>query len=128
MGITIVYSTRKLNEEFKEHIKKTCGYKNIEILAFENPEGTSLTKIYNNALMEKRGLIILVIFGLLVGFSIGYYVPLYQATHAETDKLTYFEGNVCINSGHDLKVYVVETQQQNIKFSYTQIKNLIPKL
>ena len=52
MGITIVYSTRKLNEEFKEHIKKTCGYKNIEILAFENPEGTSLTKIYNSALKK----------------------------------------------------------------------------
>jgi glycosyltransferase involved in cell wall biosynthesis len=50
MSITIAYSTRKKDENFIEHLKKTASNPKIEILTFENPNGTSLAKIYNEAL------------------------------------------------------------------------------
>ena len=51
-NLTVVFSTRKLNENYVKHIKDTCGIKDIQILSYENPNGTSLTEIYNKALSE----------------------------------------------------------------------------
>ena len=58
MSITIAYSTRKKDENFIEHLKKTAGNPKIEILTFENPNGTSLAKIYNEALEKANNNII----------------------------------------------------------------------
>jgi GT2 family glycosyltransferase len=51
-NLTVVFSTRKLEESYVKHIKDTCGIKDIQILSYENPNGTSLTEIYNKALAE----------------------------------------------------------------------------
>ena len=50
--ITIGFSTREVDNKFIEHIKKTCGPKNIEIIPFENKGTHSLTEAYN-ILLEK---------------------------------------------------------------------------
>lgn len=50
--ISIVYSTRKDNPEFKEHIKKTCGHKKIEVIQIVNDGEMSLTQAYNKGLDE----------------------------------------------------------------------------
>jgi len=59
MNLTVVFSTRKLDESYIEHIKETSGIRNIQILSYENPNGESLTKIYNKALKESTNDIIL---------------------------------------------------------------------
>jgi len=48
--ISVVYSTRKDKPEFKEHIEKTCGLRNIEIIQIENDGVMSLTEAYNKGL------------------------------------------------------------------------------
>jgi GT2 family glycosyltransferase len=58
MSLTIAFSTRELEESYIDHIKKTSGIKNIEILSYKNPNGESLTKIYNKALEESKNDII----------------------------------------------------------------------
>lgn len=50
--ITIGYSTKKINTEFKEYIEKSCGLHNVEVIAFENPGTHSLTEAYN-IILEK---------------------------------------------------------------------------
>lgn len=45
--ITIGFSTRKVDDNFINHIKKTCGPKNIEVIPFENNGTHSLTEAYN---------------------------------------------------------------------------------
>ena len=50
--ITIGFSTREIDEKFIDHIKKTCGPKNIEIIPFENKGTHSLTEAYNIILEE----------------------------------------------------------------------------
>ena len=50
MSLTIAFSTRAIKSSFIDHIKKTCGVRDVEILPFENPNGVSLTEIYNKAL------------------------------------------------------------------------------
>ena len=54
MSLTVAFSTRRINSSYVQHIKKTCGVKNLEILPFENPDGTSLTEIYNKALSQAK--------------------------------------------------------------------------
>jgi GT2 family glycosyltransferase len=49
--ISVVYCTRENYPEHIEHIKKTSGIKNIEVLEYVN-KGESLTKFYNKALKE----------------------------------------------------------------------------
>ena len=50
--ITVGFSTREVDEKFVDHIKKTCGPKNIEIIPFENKGTHSLTEAYN-IILEK---------------------------------------------------------------------------
>tara|TARA_R110000851_G_scaffold216527_1_gene369465 strand:- start:2696 stop:4276 length:1581 start_codon:yes stop_codon:yes gene_type:complete len=52
MKLTVVYSTRKIDETYIKHIENTCGVKGVEVLPFENPDGVSLTEVYNE-LLEK---------------------------------------------------------------------------
>ena len=59
MNLTIAFSTRKLDETYIKHIKETCGIRNVEVLSYENPNGESLTKIYNKVLKEAKNDIIL---------------------------------------------------------------------
>jgi len=59
MGLTIVFSTRKLEESYIKHIKDTCGVRNVEVLSYENPNGSSLTEIYNKALKDAKNDIII---------------------------------------------------------------------
>ena len=58
MSLTVVYSTRKKDENFVELIKATCGVKNVEVLPYINPNGTSLTTIYQKALEESTNEIV----------------------------------------------------------------------
>ena len=51
-NLTVVFSTRKLDEKYVKHIEDTCGIKGVQILSYENPDGTPLTEIYNKALGE----------------------------------------------------------------------------
>ena len=56
---SIVYSTRKLDPYYLEILKTTCGVKNVEIIPFENPDGKSLTEIYNEGLVKTKNDIVL---------------------------------------------------------------------
>lgn len=50
--ITIGYSTRKIDPEFVEYIKKSCGHPKCEVIPFENPGTHSMTEVYN-IILEK---------------------------------------------------------------------------
>ena len=50
--ITIGYSTKKIDPEFREYIEKSCGLKGVEVIPFENPGTHSLTEAYN-IILEK---------------------------------------------------------------------------
>jgi hypothetical protein len=50
--ITVGFSTREINPDFIEHLKNTCGPKNIEIIPFENKGTHSLSEAYN-IILEK---------------------------------------------------------------------------
>lgn len=50
--ISVVYCTKSKDDKFKEHIKKTCGIKDVEIIEYVNPNGEPLTKFYNRGLEE----------------------------------------------------------------------------
>ena len=55
--ITIVYSTHKdlnYNKSFKEHLNKSIGIKNFEILEYENFNQYSLSEIYNRGIIESK--------------------------------------------------------------------------
>ena len=52
--ITIGYSTRQSNPHFQDYLKKTCGYPKVEIIEKVNPNGRSLTEIYNEILSESK--------------------------------------------------------------------------
>jgi glycosyltransferase involved in cell wall biosynthesis len=55
--ISVVYCTREHNPEYVEHIKKTSGIKNIEVIEYIN-QGESLTKFYNKGLKESSNNIV----------------------------------------------------------------------
>jgi hypothetical protein len=48
--ISIVFSTRKIDQSFVEHLKKTCLHKWVEVLPYENNGEYSLSEIYNMGL------------------------------------------------------------------------------
>ena len=50
--ITIGYSTKKIDLEFRDYIEKSCGIKGVEVIPFENPGTHSLSEVYN-ILLEK---------------------------------------------------------------------------
>lgn len=49
-GITIVFSSRKIDPDYINHIKKTCGVYHCEILSCENNRNRSLANVYNEGL------------------------------------------------------------------------------
>lgn len=57
--VSIVFSTRKINESFIEHLKKTCVHKGVEVLPYENNGEHSLAEIYNKGLKEAKSDIII---------------------------------------------------------------------
>jgi GT2 family glycosyltransferase len=58
MSLTIVISTKKIDETYKKHVRETCGINEVEILMYENPNGVSLTEIYNKGLNESTNNIV----------------------------------------------------------------------
>ncbi len=56
--ISIVYCTREHNPKHIEHIKKSSGIKDIEIIEYIN-HGESLTKFYNKGLTESKNNILI---------------------------------------------------------------------
>jgi len=52
--ITIGFSTRESNPTFIEHLKKTVGPKNVEIIEVVNNGEKSLTKVYNEILKQAK--------------------------------------------------------------------------
>ena len=50
--ITIGYSTRKENPQFKEYLKKTAGHPKVQIIEKINNGEKSLTDVYNEILKE----------------------------------------------------------------------------
>jgi GT2 family glycosyltransferase len=62
--ITIIYSTHKdlnYNKSFKEHLTKSIGVKNFEILEYENFNQYSLAEIYNKGISESKNNIVVCI-------------------------------------------------------------------
>ena len=56
---SIVFSTRKLDPYYIELLKATSGLKDVEVIAFENSDGQSLTKLYNEGLIKTKNDIVL---------------------------------------------------------------------
>lgn len=56
--ISIVFSTRKIEDTFINHIQKSCLHKGVEVLPYENNGEFSLTQIYNKGLIEAKSDII----------------------------------------------------------------------
>ena len=52
--ITIGYSTRKHNQSFIDYLTKVSGLPNVEIIEKVNPNGQSLTEVYNEILEESK--------------------------------------------------------------------------
>lgn len=50
--ITIGYSTRTSNPQLQEYFKKSCGHPKVEVIEKVNPNGKSLTEVYNEILNE----------------------------------------------------------------------------
>jgi GT2 family glycosyltransferase len=55
--ITIIYSTHKdetYNNKFKQHLLKSSGLKNIQILEYQNNNEYSLSEVYNKGIKESE--------------------------------------------------------------------------
>jgi len=52
--ITIGFSTRQSNPTFIEHLKKTVGFKDVEVIEVVNNGDKSLTKVYNEILNQAK--------------------------------------------------------------------------
>ena len=50
--ITVGYSTRKSNPEFIEYLKKTSGFKKINVIEKVNNGEKSLSQVYNEIISE----------------------------------------------------------------------------
>lgn len=57
-SLSIVFSTRKINNDFVEHLKKSCACPDLELLIYENNGEKSLTEIYDEALNKAKNDII----------------------------------------------------------------------
>jgi glycosyltransferase involved in cell wall biosynthesis len=53
-GLSIVCSMREHDKGFEEHVKKTIGLKNYELIFYINPGTHSLTELYNKGLNESK--------------------------------------------------------------------------
>lgn len=59
--ITVIYSTHKdnlYNTKFKQHLEKTIGIKNFEILEFQNNNQYSLAEVYNLGISQSKNNIV----------------------------------------------------------------------
>ena len=52
--ITIGYSTREHNPKYIEYLKKSSGYKKIEVIEKINNGEKSLSQVYNEILEESK--------------------------------------------------------------------------
>jgi hypothetical protein len=50
--ISVVISTKKIDESYREHVRKMFSQPNTEILMYENDGQMSLTQVYNKGLKE----------------------------------------------------------------------------
>jgi hypothetical protein len=50
--VSVVISTRKIDDEYLKHVEKMFSHPNTEILMYENDGQMSLTQIYNKGLKE----------------------------------------------------------------------------
>jgi glycosyltransferase involved in cell wall biosynthesis len=57
--ITVAYSTRKHNPEFIEYLKKSSGFKKLEVIEKVNNGEKSLAQVYNEVLSESKTDIVL---------------------------------------------------------------------
>lgn len=57
-SLTVIFSTRSDNPAFQDHIRETCGIKDVEILQFVNNGEYPLTEIYNRGLRESRNTVV----------------------------------------------------------------------
>ena len=55
----IIFSTRKVDQYNNDLLKTTSGVKDVEVIAFENPDGKSLTDLYNEGLIKTKNDIVL---------------------------------------------------------------------
>ena len=51
---SIIYSTRKIDQYYIDLLKTTSGVKDVEVITFENPNGESLTDLYNQGLIKTK--------------------------------------------------------------------------
>jgi len=51
-SVSVVISTRKIDEDYKEHVRKMFSQPDTEILMYENNGEMSLTQVYNKGLRE----------------------------------------------------------------------------
>tara|TARA_R110000824_G_scaffold161822_4_gene337301 strand:+ start:796 stop:1893 length:1098 start_codon:yes stop_codon:yes gene_type:complete len=58
MSLSVIFSTKKINEDFVKLIKSTSGVHNIEVLPYENPGIYSLNEVYNMGLEKASNNII----------------------------------------------------------------------
>jgi len=56
---SIIFSTRKIDQYYIDLLKTTSGVKDVEVIAFENPNGESLTDLYNKGLIKTKNDIVL---------------------------------------------------------------------
>ena len=59
MSLSVVFSTKKINDDFVNLIKSTSGVHNIEILPYENPGKYSLNEVYNMGLEKSSNDIVI---------------------------------------------------------------------
>lgn len=52
--ITIGFSTREIDNDYINHLKNSCGIKNVEIIPFENKGTHSLTEVYDILLKKSK--------------------------------------------------------------------------
>jgi len=52
--VSVVISTRKIDDEYLKHVEKMFSHPNTEILVYENDNVNSLTEIYNIGLKESK--------------------------------------------------------------------------
>lgn len=52
--ISVIYSTKKDNPKFKEHVENTCGVHKMEVIQIENNGIMSLTQAYNLGLEKAK--------------------------------------------------------------------------
>ena len=54
--ITVVYSTRKIDHSYLDHVKKFFSHPKNEYLVYENDGERSLTDIYNEGLEKSKNI------------------------------------------------------------------------